>query len=100
MITSMTSAMPVATKNNTVRAAGGRLAPRLKNPPEFSAYVSRTVSAKYDRPGIPASIVVAACFVTRSQPIVAKAATINTRRPIILEVVPLNDPACLKSVIA
>src|SRR5262245_35618850 len=75
------SITPVATVKNVVLSAGGQLAPRLKKPPEFSTYPSRTVSARYEWSGFPESIVVAACFVARSQPIVATIAIVSTTQP-------------------
>ena len=63
------------------------MAPRLRNPPVFSMYSSRTMSAKNERPGVPASVVAATCLVTRSQPIVAPMAANNTSRTPILAII-------------
>jgi hypothetical protein len=50
----------------------------------FSPYSRRTVSDKNDRPDVPARVAVATCFVTRSQPMVVRAATTSMRRVPIL----------------
>ena len=81
------SMTPVPSLNSAVRAEDGKLAPRLKNPPAFSTYSSRIVSAKYDRPGSPANAALATCLVTRSHPIVATTAIRITARTPILAII-------------
>jgi hypothetical protein len=74
-------------ENNAVRADGGNPAPRLRNPPVFSTYSSRIVSARYDRPGSPASAALATCLVTRSHPIVATTAISSSARTPVLAII-------------
>jgi len=76
--------IPVPMVKIAVRALGGRLDPTLRKPPVFSEYVSRTVSARNDCVGFPASTEVAMCFVTRSHPTVARMAINNANRVTIL----------------
>ncbi len=78
---------PVPIVNTAIRAAGGKVAPRLKNPPVFSTYSSRIVSAMYDLPGWPASVAVAMCLLTRSHPIVVTTATNSATRTLILAII-------------
>jgi len=81
------SMTPVPSVNRAVRAEEGKLAPRLRNPPAFSTYSSRIVSAKYDRAGSLANEALATCLVTRSQPIVATTAISSTARTPILVII-------------
>ena len=74
---------PVPVVNSVIRTASGQSAPSPRNPPVFSTYSRRTVSARYERADTPARAVVATCFVTRSQPIVETTATSSTSRALI-----------------